>query len=543
MKCLFSPLWRFATASLVLLSVIGCFVLPIVLADDLSWNQEESTSESSACNNKFQLVKIKNWVNDVENTDIVGLSAKFGVPLPSHEAEAEKLPASLASPLDCCTNSSSKLSNSFALAKRGNCMFTTKAKIAQLGGAKGLLVINDDEDLYKMVCTENDTSVDINIPVVMIPKSIGKKIQDSMVQGEKVEFLLFSPSRPIVDFSAIFLWLMAVGTIVSASLWPQYITCEHIDERYKHLRRKDASVAEIADKEESDNEIVDITLKSSWIFIAMASAFLLLLYFFMSSWFIWILIVLFCIGGSAGMHECLFAVISRVFKDSGKKTVHIPILEEVSILSVVVLLLCAAFTITWAANRHSSFAWIGQDIIGICLMITVLQMARLPNIKVASSLLCCAFVYDIFWVFISPFIFNESVMIVVARGDNSGGEAIPMLLRIPRFFDPWGGFDMIGFGDILFPGLLVAFCFRYDRSLNKGILNGYFIWVTIGYAFGLFLTYLGLYLMDGYGQPALLYLVPCTLGLVGILGWRRGEIRDMWDYGRKDVNSSIAEEA
>lgn len=29
---------------------------------------------------------------------------------------------------------------------------------------------------------------------------------------------------------------------------------------------------------------------------------------------------------------------------------------------------------------------------------------------------------------------------------------------------------------------------------------------------GLFFTYLGLYLMDGHGQPALLYLVPCTLG-------------------------------
>jgi len=29
---------------------------------------------------------------------------------------------------------------------------------------------------------------------------------------------------------------------------------------------------------------------------------------------------------------------------------------------------------------------------------------------------------------------------------------------------------------------------------------------------GLFLTYLGLYMMNGHGQPALLYLVPCTLG-------------------------------
>lgn len=29
---------------------------------------------------------------------------------------------------------------------------------------------------------------------------------------------------------------------------------------------------------------------------------------------------------------------------------------------------------------------------------------------------------------------------------------------------------------------------------------------------GLAVTYMGLYLMNGHGQPALLYLVPCTLG-------------------------------
>ncbi|CAI8613575.1 unnamed protein product [Vicia faba] len=48
---------------------------------------------------------------------------------------------------------------------------------------------------------------------------------------------------------------------------------------------------------------------------------------------------------------------------------------------------------------------------GICLMITVLQLAQLPNIKVATVLLSSAFAYDIFWVFISPLILHESVMI------------------------------------------------------------------------------------------------------------------------------------
>jgi signal peptide peptidase-like protein 2B len=75
-------------------------------------------------------------------------------------------------------------------------------------------------------------------------------------------------------------------------------------------------------------------------------------------------------------------------------------------------------------------------------------------------LLSCAFFYDIFWVFVSPLIFQESVMIVVARGDKSNGEGIPMLLKVPRLYDPWGGYSIIGFGDILLPGLLVSFCLR-----------------------------------------------------------------------------------
>ncbi|KAF9610074.1 hypothetical protein IFM89_019914 [Coptis chinensis] len=79
---------------------------------------------------------------------------------------------------------------------------------------------------------------------------------------------------------------------------------------------------------------------------------------------------------------------------------------------------------------------------------------------------------------------------------------------------------------------------RYDRKSKKGIFNGYFLWLVIGYGLGLFLTYLGLYLMDGHGQPALLYLVPCTLGVVVILGSIRGELRHLWNYGSKESTSS-----
>ena len=41
-----------------------------------------------------------------------------------------------------------------------------------------------------------------------------------------------------------------------------------------------------------------------------------------------------------------------------------------------------------------------------------------------------------------------------------------MLLKIPRMFDPWGGYSIIGFGDIILPGLLVAFSLRFDHCNN-----------------------------------------------------------------------------
>ncbi|KAK8938288.1 Signal peptide peptidase-like 2 [Platanthera guangdongensis] len=524
------PSELFLPAIFFVLCLVGSIdVLVAADADDAS-HDDDLTPKSASCNNKFQLVKIRNWVNGVENATIVGLSARFGASLPRHASETQQWPSAVADPFNCCYNLTSKLPNSIVLAKRGDCSFTAKAIFAQAGGATGLLVINDNEDLYKMVCSENDTSVSISIPVVMIPKFAGDMLKNLLDNGGRVEVLLYSPERPVVDFSATFLWLMALGTIVCASLWAEFIACEPIDEYYNQLALKDQPSSGTNNRE-NEKEILEINAKGAIIFVISASVFLMLLFFFMSSWFIWLLIVLFCIGGVEGMHVCLVTVLSRVLKDCSRMTTILPLVGDVLVLSIVILPLCTTFAIFWAANRHASYAWIGQDILGICLMITVLQMARLPNIKVASALLSCAFIYDVFWVFISPLIFHESVMIAVARGDNSG-ETIPMLLRIPRFFDPWGGYDMIGFGDIIFPGLLVTFCYRYDRANRKGVVNGYFLWLTVGYAIGLFLTYTALYLMDGHGQPALLYLVPCALGPVVILGWIRGELTDLWNYGK-----------
>jgi signal peptide peptidase-like 2B len=45
-------------------------------------------------------------------------------------------------------------------------------------------------ELYKMVCGENDTSINVTIPVVMIPQSAGKKLKNFLHHGASGKLFL-----------------------------------------------------------------------------------------------------------------------------------------------------------------------------------------------------------------------------------------------------------------------------------------------------------------------------------------------------------------
>lgn len=486
------------------------------------------------CDNNFVLVKIPTWINGVEDIEYVGVGARFGVTLESKEKHANHTRVVLADPPDCCSTPKNNLTGEVILVHRGNCSFTDKANIAESANATAILIINNRTELFKMVCENNETDLDIDIPAVMLPQDAGMTLENYLKNNTTVSVQLYSPLRPVVDIAEVFLWLMAVGTILCASYWSAWSAREAAIEQDKLL--KDGSDEILNLEGVGSSGFVDINTTAAILFVVIASCFLVMLYKLMSTWFIEVLVVLFCIGGVEGLQTCLVALFScfRWFEHAGQSFVKVPIFGALSYLTLAISPFCIAFAVVWAAHRRHSFAWIGQDILGIALIITVLQIVRVPNLKVGTVLLGCAFLYDIFWVFVSKWWFHESVMIVVARGDKSGEDGIPMLLKIPRMFDPWGGFSIIGFGDIILPGLLVAFSLRYDWLTKKNLRSGYFIWAMTAYGLGLLITYVALNLMDGRGQPALLYIVPFTLGTFLTLGKKRGDLQILWTRGEPE---------
>ncbi|KAK9910409.1 hypothetical protein M0R45_034374 [Rubus argutus] len=515
--------------------VLGVLLLSLSLssAGDIV-HQDDVAPKRPGCENNFVLVKVPTWINGVEADEYVGVGARFGPTLESKEKHANHTRVVLADPPDCCTKLKNKLAQEVILVHRGNCSFAAKANIAEDANASAILIINNRTELFKMVCENNEPDVEIGIPAVMLPDKIGEILENVLTNNSEVSVQLYSPLRPLVDIAEVFLWLMAVGTILFASYWSAWSAREAVIEHDKLL--KDASDDSSLVEGEGSSPLVEITPTAAILFVVIASCFLVMFYKLMSFWFIEILVVLFCIGGIEGLQTCLVALLScfRRFKHAGESYVKVPFFGAVSYLTLAVAPFCVAFSVLWAVYRHVSFAWIAQDILGIALIITVLQIVHVPNLKVGTILLGCAFLYDIFWVFVSKWWFHESVMIVVARGDKSGEDGIPMLLKIPRMFDPWGGYSIIGFGDIILPGLVVAFSLRYDWLANKTLRAGYFVWAMTAYGSGLLVTYVALNLMDGHGQPALLYIVPFILGTFLTLGQMRGDLKVLWTRGEPE---------
>ncbi|KAL7545547.1 hypothetical protein ACHAWF_008897 [Thalassiosira exigua] len=162
-------------------------------------------------------------------------------------------------------------------------------------------------------------------------------------------------------------------------------------------------------------------------FVLFATSFLFVLFFFNMSK---IVRVLYGLAGSVAMARVMFypllSVMSKRFgKLQSRAFGNLPGMRGIDFKWIDVAGYGAGFGIgiAWiilglslVRPMTSTYYWIVQDIMGVCFCILILGLIHINNIMVASILLCIVFVYDIFYVLISPYFLGSSVMVDVATG-------------------------------------------------------------------------------------------------------------------------------
>jgi len=180
--------------------------------------------------------------------------------------------------------------------------------------------------------------------------------------------------------------------------------------------------------------------------------------------------------------------------------------------------------------------WVVNNIIGLAFCVQAISLISVGSYKIGCILLSGLFFYDIFWVF------GTDVMVSVAKSFDA-----PIKLLFPKdLFAETLQFSMLGLGDIVIPGFLIALLLRFDLkrsgpSKGKAKISDfskpYFNVTFFAYLAGLTATII---IMHTYraAQPALLYLVPFTIGASLGTAILRSEFGALWSYSEEYVKET-----
>uniref|UniRef100_A0A3B3XHT7 PA domain-containing protein n=1 Tax=Poecilia mexicana TaxID=48701 RepID=A0A3B3XHT7_9TELE len=413
---------------------------------------------------------------------------------------------------------------------RGECGFSQKAIIAQKLGAKALLIASNTT-LVTPSANESE------YPKVLIPLALMRYrdfLSAERVFGEGMEVKLYAPQYSKIDLNIVVLLLIAIATVALGGLWSR--ACER-------ERLKSFAAGGGAEEHKTDSSRVLYSPLNIIIFVIVMCGMLVLMYFFYNV-LVYIIIAIFCFATASALFSCLDAVLDLIRCGTLSFSVYN---KNLSVRSILLAAVCITVAVIWGVYRNEDrWIWILQNLLGIAFCLNFMKTITLSNFKICVILLSLLLLYDVFFVFITPFFTKNgvSIMVQVALGPDASGEKIPVVMRVPRF-SAWTQnlcglqFSILGYGDIIVPGLLVAYCSRFDIWVNSR-KNVYFISCVFAYLLGLVLTF-AVMLLSGMGQPALLYLVPFTLITSAVVAGCRGEMRQFWTGTTYEVLDSSRE--
>jgi len=435
-----------------------------------------------------------------------------------------------------------------------NCSIAERAQRLQEAKAAGLITDRVVSGSY------NASNFNISIPILtLVEKDAKERMLKFQASSPDSYFYVYSTAdeEKSFDMSLVVILLMAVGTVLVGSLWSGYVKqALRVRKEQKRGEPREEGPVQAQDGHGEEEELsVHVSPLLVIFFVFCMCSMLVLLYFFFNQ-LVYVIMFMFCTASTMAMYMCLEPLVMMTYKLPCFPVVTLPRMNlylcilQLELRQLVLLLSSIATTVSWFVFRKEDWSWILQDFLGIMFSINMLKVLRLPSLRICTILLSALFFYDIFFVFITPlFMSGKSVMVEVATG-HSSDEQLPMVLRVPHLSTTpsrvcyMQTYSLLGFGDILVPGLLLSYAHSYD--LLAGIkYKLYWIITSVAYILGLVATFISLFLMNS-AQPALLYLVPFTLIPTILVAWLRGDLPAMWEGDNKAVvrrNGGVAGDA
>ncbi|XP_066557532.1 signal peptide peptidase-like 2A isoform X2 [Amia ocellicauda] len=432
---------------------------------------------------------------------------------------------------------------------RGTCTFLAKARVAQELGARALIIASKESVFIPSMNVSQHEN--ITIPVALMRYK--DMLEAQQIFGDSMSVQLYAPPVPFLDLSIVVMLFISVFTVTMGGYW------SGAEERKKMSSELNAGPA--GKRAESG----DVSLYSPVkvvIFVVLMCVVLVLLYFFYK-WLVYVIISIFCVASAMALYSCLDALMQMIpygkCSFSCKNTTF-------EVRSLFLAAFCITVAVIWGVYRNDDrWIWILQDLLGIAFCLNFLKTITVSNFKICVILLSLLLVYDVFFVFITPFFTKngESIMVQVAlgpeaAGEKSGGgavgvpaestgahEKLPVVMRVPRLFPSAASlcgmqFSILGYGDIIVPGLLVAYCHRFDVWTNNS-RKIYFASCTVAYCVGMIFTFVVM-ILSKMGQPALLYLVPFTLVTSAVVALVRKQMKQFWagtTYEMENLNTPL----
>jgi signal peptide peptidase-like protein 2B len=263
-------------------------------------------------------------------------------------------------------------------------------------------------DTYiNMGASKNGSADAVAIPSVFVTISEGSELLGSpLLEAGSLQGMLYDRPRPEFNASSFLLWGLGVATVGLAA-W-----LSAGDLRRRRKRVKWGGHRQNGPEEESEK--LTLTLQHTIGFVVVSSTMLMVLFFFELTTGV---TVLFCLSALTSLSTIVTGPLVRklLWNTMGNpegRVWPVRFLEEITLAEVLSTFFSLIMVVWWVAVRQTAdYAWLFQDLFGICLCIMFLDTLRIDSLKVATALLSLAFLYDIFWVFLSPYIFSESVMI------------------------------------------------------------------------------------------------------------------------------------